>query len=91
MPKIGSKTVERVDIICPFCLTDTHRWKMVPSVWRGPHHPWPRTKDQTPWPEAIDQKAMIEFEQTVLQTHLPNCKNKQVLSEKLLELYGLTR
>jgi hypothetical protein len=89
MPHIGSKTVERVDIICPFCLTDTQRWKMVPSVWRGPSSP--RTRDRTPWPEAVDQNAMIEFEQSVIQAHLPTCKNKNILGKVLIELYGLTK
>lgn len=88
MPKIGSKTVERVDIICPFCVSETGRWKMVPSVWHGPLSP--HTKDKTPKPEAIDKQALVEFERMVLQTHLPDCKNKDILSKKLLELYGLT-
>ena len=89
MPKIGSKTVERVDIICPFCLTDTKRWKLVPSVWHGPSSP--RTRDRTPKPEAIDQKSLVEFEQAVLQAHLPECKNKNILGERLLELYSLKK
>ena len=89
MPQIGSKTVERVDIICPFCVMDTKRWKLVPSVWHGPSSP--RTKNRTPLPEAIDKQALVEFERSVLQAHLPECNMKNVLGEKLLSLYGLTK
>ena len=89
MPKIGSKTVERVDILCPFCVSETGRWKLVPAVWHGPVSP--RTKNRTPQPEAIDKQALIDFEKSVLQAHLTDCKMKDILSEKLLTLYGLTR
>jgi hypothetical protein len=89
MPQIGSKTVERVDIFCPFCVSETGRWKLVPSVWHGPSSP--RTKNRTPQPEAIDKQSLVDFERAVLQAHLPECKNKDILGERLLSLYGLTK
>jgi len=83
MIRDGSRTIERGEIICPFCLLDTGRWKLIPAVWR-----WNRARTRLD-PYEVDLKSATEFEAKVLQEHLPSCSAKTYVSPAVLALYGL--
>lgn len=73
----------RAEIICPFCLVDTTRWKLVDAVKIR------NTRGQWDW-HARDEVVAREFERKILQEHLDKGECvKYVLSPSLLEMYHL--
>ena len=81
----GKITMERCGVICPFCLKDTKRWKIIKAVWK-----W-NTEHTCLEPEEIDRTEAKAWEQTVLQEHLAKCKMRNYISNSVLEHYGLIR
>lgn len=75
----------RAEIVCPFCLVDTGRWKLVDAVKiRNSRNEWE-------W-HAQDESSIRAFEQKILQDHLDKGQCvKYVLSPSLLEMYNLTQ
>jgi hypothetical protein len=81
--KSGDKTIEKCEIICPFCLSNTKRWKMFHAVWK-----WNLEKTEL-FPEEIDKLSARKFENKVLSEHLPNCSFKDILSDSVRKHYEL--
>ena len=81
--KFIKRTLERVEISCPFCGKNTRRWKMFYVNWF--RHPLYTQLV----PEAVDVKLSNDFEHEVLQEHLNKKECLNNLSSKALSLYNL--
>ena len=73
----------KIEVVCPFCLENTKRWKMILCgvEWNVNH-----TRLEL---EAVNVKEANAFEQSVLQGHLDNCIMRDYISSYALMGYGL--
>jgi hypothetical protein len=102
--KAGDKTIIKCEIICPFCIERTGKWKLiklVPKKYEIVYFEKDTFSSSKPslikksmirkTMDAPNEQEMILWERKVLQEHLDKCSMKDYLSSSVLDHYQLKK